>query len=489
MRLRFRPVLSALLLALVLTPAAGADADLVGSIVQIETTFQEPSFHQPWKMQTQSTRTGSGCIIAGGRILTNAHVVSDETFIQVRRAGEAKRYVAEVAAVSHELDLALLKVPSKAFFEGTKSVAIGDLPAIGDTVTALGFPEGGTRITITEGIVSRIDRGQYSHSYFDNLTCQIDAAINSGSSGGPVLAGGKIVGVAFQTGHGENIGYVIPVPVVKHFLADLEDGRHDGVPGVVFAWQALDNEQMRRTMRIPEDETGILVTRIAPRFAGDDKMKAHDVLLTIDGFDVAGDGTIATRPGERITFRWAIDRKQVGEALPLRVLRDGQVKEVILTLDAAKRGYGNLVPRRLYDVRPTYYILGGLVFSPLTMNYYDAWDSWSDVPINLKRYYYESRTAENEERQEIVVMIDYLPDELNVCYDFEDSIVSMANGKKINSMRDLVEAIESHQGDDHRIVFEDNGWEVVFERSVMEKRGPSILARYGVPADRSTDLK
>jgi S1-C subfamily serine protease len=91
---------------------------------------------------------------------------------------------------------------------------------------------GGDQISITEGIVSRIGFSQYSHSGINqHLLVQIDAAINPGNSGGPVVQNGQVVGVAFQ-GHmqAENTGYLIPIPVVQRFMADIEDGVYDGHP-------------------------------------------------------------------------------------------------------------------------------------------------------------------------------------------------------------------------------------------------------------------
>lgn len=477
-------------------PAAGRAEDDVeaedrwGSIVQITTTYQTADYTHPWRMDGQETRTGSGCVLEGQRVLTNAHVVSDHTFVQVRRAGRAERTIAKVTAVSHELDLALLSVEDPAFFEGAVPLELGQMPRIGDPVRALGFPEGGTRITVTEGIVSRIDRGFYAHSYREHLLCQIDAAINAGSSGGPVVGrDGRIAGVAFQTGYGENQGYMVPPPVIRHFFRDLEDGAHDGVPVVPFAWQTMDNPQLRAHYRLPDGRTGVLITRVAPAFLGVDALQEKDVLLSIDGTDVANDGSIALRRDERILFPHVFELRQVGETVPCVLFRDGAVREVTLTLDRAKRSYGTLIPRMQYDERPRYYVAGGLVFSPLTANYFRSWASWEDVPLTLRRYYDEMRTVENAERQEVVVLIDYLADALNVGYDFEDCVVKTVNGRRILSLEDVVDAIESHEGETHRIAFEEYDWEIVLDRARLEERNQAILERYAVPHDRSADLR
>jgi S1-C subfamily serine protease len=475
---------------LFLTAIAAAQDPVRSAIVKVYTTSQEANYGRPWEMRTQEDATGSGCVIVGNRVLTNAHVVSDRTFVQVQRADLPDKYVAEVAAVSHELDLALLTVADPTFFKGVEPLVLGDLPSAGDSVVALGFPSGGTRIAVTEGVISRIDRDHYSHSSLDNLVCQIDAAINSGSSGGPVLGDGVIVGVAFQVGRGQSVGYMVPAPVVRHFLTDIEDGRHDGVPAVVFRWQVLENAQLRHHCRMADDHSGVLITEIAPLFGGDGKLRARDVLLGIDDSDVANDGTVEFRPGERIGLLYVIDRKQMGESITFHVLRDGKPVDVTLVLSEAKRSYGYLVPRRKYETRPSYYIVGGLVFSPLTENYYDTWDKWDDVPLHLQRYWWEMRAPANAAREELVVLTDVLPDELNVGYTgFEDYVVREVNGKPVGSLEQLVEIFEGSDGPVHRLLFEDTAAEIVLKRENLGARSKEILERYRVPADRSDDLK
>jgi S1-C subfamily serine protease len=475
---------------LLLVPFVRAEDRIRSSIVKVYTTSQRADYSRPWEMESQHDLTGSGSIIAGKRILTNAHVVSDQTFVQVQRADLPDKYVARVAAVSHEFDLALLTVADEKFFAGAEPLPLGELPSAGDPVVTLGFPMGGTRIAVTEGVISRIDRETYTHSSFDNLVCQIDAAINPGSSGGPVLSEGAIVGVAFQTGDGQSIGYMVPAPVVRHFLKDLEDGRLEGAPVLPMKWQVLENAQLRQHSRMADGQSGVRVTKLAPLFEGDDKLRIHDVLLGLDDYAIANDGTIEFRPGERIDFLYAIDRKQVGEPVTAHVLRDGKPRDVTLVLSAAKRSYGYLVPRQLFEERPSYYVVGGLVLCPLTSNYLGTWDDWDNVPNRLQRYWYEMRTSENASREQIVVVTDVLPDELNVGYEgFEDFIVTEVNGKPIRSLRDVVTAIEGNGDTVHRIEIEESLAEVVFRREDLKERGPLILERYRVPADRSADLR
>ena len=75
-------------------PSRAEEPDIRRSVVKIFTFAQSSNYYQPWQMNAQQAMTGSGAIIAGGRILTNAHVVSDQVYIQVRKAGDPKKYTA-----------------------------------------------------------------------------------------------------------------------------------------------------------------------------------------------------------------------------------------------------------------------------------------------------------------------------------------------------------------------------------------------------------
>ena len=91
--------------------------------------------------------------------------------------------------------------------------------AMQEQVLVVGYPTGGDNTSITSGVVSRVEVTQYVHAASHLMAIQIDAAINPGNSGGPALRGDVVVGVAFQNlPHADNIGYIIPLPVVRRFL-------------------------------------------------------------------------------------------------------------------------------------------------------------------------------------------------------------------------------------------------------------------------------
>jgi S1-C subfamily serine protease len=463
-----------------------AQHGLEEATVKVYSVYAEYDYAMPWQLSQQARGVGSGCIISGNRVLTNAHVVADQTFIQVKRAGQAKKYNAAVAIVAHECDLALLQVDDPSFFAGVKPLRLGALPRMRDKVAVYGFPMGGEELSITEGVVSRVEHSYYSHSGAQLLACQIDAAINPGNSGGPVIKNGKIVGIAFQ-GYmfAQNIGYMVPAPIIEHFLKDSEDGKYDGIPAVGIELQDMDNPALRAHLQMGAAQTGVLIQYITPDSSAQGILQIGDILLAIEGRPVANDGTIPFRGTERIHLANAVHKKFMGEAVRCRILRDGEVMDVTIPLGTTL-GSGRLVPYTQYDTAPTYYIIGGLVFQPLTRNYLETWDNMEDVPVHLATYYYRGR--QSGDRRQVIVLTNILGDELTVGYnDFKDHVITHVNGKAISHMEDLAEAIEGNEGQYH-VVTDEWGNQIVLERGKINETQKMILERYKIDTDRSADL-
>ncbi|HNY26733.1 MAG TPA: serine protease [Candidatus Sumerlaeota bacterium] len=462
------------------------EESLKDSIVKIYTVFNRPDNYRPWQMAGQRSSTGSGCIIEGKRILTNAHVVADQTFIQVMRAGEAEKYVARLETVAHDCDLALLRVDDESFFEGAEPIPLGQLPCIQDKVAVYGFPQGGTKLAITEGVVSRVEHLTYAHSEADLLCCQIDAAINPGSSGGPVISNHRIVGVAFQGCEtGQNIGYMVPAPIIERFLHDIHHGRYGGVPALGLSCQCMENRAIRKKFGMPPGASGILVNQVDPKSSAQGVIQADDILVSVDGMHVANDGTVEFRKGERTSFLYAVHRHFIGDRIPMEILRGGQPLKVEVEL-SLKWENMYLVPRHQYEKMPSYYIIGGLVFSPITANLLAEWETFEDAPRKLVHYYDKDPEPG---RDEVITLIQVLAHEVNVGYEeLYYTIINTINGVKVRDMRHLVSLFEEAEGDYYTIQNED-GVRIVLSRKMVGATNHEILDCYRIPADRSEDLK
>jgi len=487
-------LLLALAAAVTLLPASRAQTPPVASrvaeaIVKIYTIQDVPDYYNPWSMRGPRSTTGSGCIVKGNRILTNAHVVGDETFIQVRRYGEARKVQARVLSVSHEADLALLAVDDDTFFDGVTPLDIGQLPQAQQEVLVYGFPLGGDMLSVTKGVVSRIEHQTYAHSSCRFLAGQIDAAINPGNSGGPVMEGNKVVGVVMQSiQQADNIGYMVPVPILRHFLDDIEDGSYDGFPSMGAVLQDLENPDMKRMFKVQDSDTGVLVARVLPGSAAEGYLREGDVLVSVDGTPIADDGTVEFRPKERTSVAYVVQEHQVGDPLEVGILRDGAPISLNFPLNRSMQ-QDWLVPMELYDRLPTYYVYGGVVFCPLTKNVLQAWGSnwYNTAPKELVAQL--SFNFPEKDGQEIVLVLKVLPADINEGYhNLANWVVESVNGEAILNLRDLIRKVE---GSDSPFVVLAGavGHQIVLDRARAEEAAARVLATYRVPSDRSADLR
>ena len=469
--------------------AAVQDNDIRDSMVKIYSVQIEPYYYDPWSMNRPTYSSGSGCVIEGRRILTNAHIVSDHSFLQVRRHGDATKYTARVIAVSHAADLALITVADETFFKDIVPLQLGDLPEVQQEVAVYGFPQGGDTLSITKGVISRIEHDAYAHSSIELLAVQIDAAINSGNSGGPVMIGSRVSGVVMQyLEDSENIGYMVPTPVIKHFLTDLADGRYDGIPEDGIVVQSMENESLKKKYRMDRRQTGVLVLSVMPGAPAEGIVKPGDVILSIDGQAVADDGTIEFRPRERTSSAYLVQRHQIGDKLALGVLRRGRQKKLTIDLNRAV-GTLDLVARERYDVKPTYFIYGGLIFVPLTQNYLMSWGSdWYDsAPKNLVALYQFGQPRVKGEQA--VILSKVLPAEVNSGYhQFRDLRIIAVNGKEIRNLQELIGIVDKPAKKSSIEFQSDLGLKIVLDRQQVASAKAQMLKTYSVPADRSENL-
>jgi len=471
-------------------PVSSAVLDVREAIVKVYTVSNSPDYYNPWSMRGPQGVSGSGCIIENNLILTNAHVVSDHTFLQVRKYGETERYQAQVVAVSHLTDLALLKVEDPAFFEGEPALLFGELPEIQQEVLVYGFPMGGDMLSITKGIISRIEHQPYVHSSSSFFAGQIDAAINPGNSGGPVLVDDKIVGVVMQgISSSQNIGYMVPVPVIRHFFDDLKDGTYDGYPSLGVGLQDMENKGLRKYYQMEDGLSGVLINQIIPGSPADGYLQAGDILLSFEDYTIGNDGTVEFRTNERTQLTYVIQQKQIGENIRMEILREGKKISIDLNLSRSLKK-DRLVPMEEYETLPSYYIYGGLIFCPLSKNLLDIWGSqwYQSAPKELIYPLLNSNIPEKEDQQ-VVVLLKTLAANVNEGYQNVNSwVVDKVNGEKIWSLSDMIKKVENNL--DLYIVFEDK-WsqQIVIDREKAENTHQEILETYRIPFDRSEDLR
>lgn len=453
------------------------DDKVLNAVVKINAVYSKANFTRPWLNHPQFHGSGSGVVIRGNRILTTAHNIADATYITVEKRNDANSVSAKVEMVDHQCDLAILSVSDKDFFEDIVAFEIGDTPPTKTEVLAVGYPIGGSGLSITKGIISRIEITTYNHSMANSfLAAQVDAALNPGNSGGPIIFSGKIVGIAFQ-GCGNGIGYMIHSEIIKHFLKDSEDGIIDGFGDLQASLLSLENPDTRRFFKMKDDQSGVLVYNVTRIPGMERQLQDNDIILAINDKKLMNNGNL----NSNTLFTTEIHSKQMGEHIKLKILRNAQEKEISIT---PIKYSGKILPM-IYNTRPSMYMIGGLVFTPLSYNYLNELSVEDQLPPNLIEEIGKEKIRSDEQ---VIVLSEILGDEVNLSYQgFAYSILEEINNKRIYNIKELAETIDNLKDEFVVFKFKDKS-SIILSLNKMKSAQSRIMHNYGLQSDRSNDL-
>ncbi|MBI2823916.1 MAG: trypsin-like peptidase domain-containing protein [Planctomycetia bacterium] len=479
---------------LALAPAAAwAGQDSVRpSVVKIHTTSRLPDFLRPWTKAAPRDMSGTGFVIDGKRIVTNAHVVAYPSQIYVQGYQSSEKFPAKVAAISAAMDLAVLTVEDETFFADRPALALDDgLPRVKASVNVYGYPIGGDQISVTEGIASRVE---YTTYYLDasGLRIQIDAALNPGNSGGPAVSDGKVIGVAFSgLAKAENIGYLIPAEELRTFLDDLKDGHYDGKPRLWDEFQTTENDTLRSWLKIPKDVGGCMVTKLATG-SGQSVLSESDVVTHVGPHALDRSGNVRLGDDLQVMFAYYVPKLAHDGVVPLSIIRGGQPMQVDVPV-AAQRKY---VLPHLDGAYPSYFILGPMVFSTASAElarglHADArWFNFLTEKKNPLAMRASDQPAFDGEEL-VIVPSQFFSHRLTKGYDSPTlQVIQELNGVPIKNLAHLVEMLRDSKDEFLRFKFAGTGVEeLVFRRQELLDATEDILTDNGIRKQCSDELE
>jgi len=472
-------------------PAAGRNDAVENSVVKVFSTVRYPDYFRPWTKEAPSEISGTGVVIEGKRILSNAHVVNYASQVQIQANQSGDKISATVAAMDPGIDLAVLKLDDETFFDTHAPLERAKaMPEIKDAVMVYGYPTGGSTLSITKGIVSRIEFAPYNFPA-SGLRIQIDAAINPGNSGGPAVAGDKMIGLAFShLLNAENIGYIIPCEEIELFLQGVAAGNYEGKPAMFDDFQTLENPALRTFLKLDKSVHGIVLNEPAnpdPAYP----LKQWDVITQIGDTPVDDEGMIKSG-SLRLRFTYMVQRTVRNGKVPLTLIRAG--KE--MRIDLPVRPKLPVVLPGLDGAYPSYFVYGPLVFSTATREFLHSLErqesgSWTSLLINsgsplVKRA--ADLQAFDGERL-VVISSPFFPHKVAQGYSNPvTEVVKSVNGITIKNLNHLVEVLRDCRDPMITIEFENRGAEsLVFPRGDIAVSTEEILTDNGVRSQGSPD--
>ncbi|KAK1744765.1 trypsin-like serine protease [Skeletonema marinoi] len=396
------------------------------AVVKIYATHSDPDFLIPWQKRHQTTSTSSGFVI-------------DVPGLGLRNDDQFQPF----------------------------AMPIGSLPMLQDDVEVIGYPAGGDSLCVTKGVVSRIEMQEYAQAGARLLAMQIDAAINPGNSGGPVVNDElEVVGVAFQgidEESIENVGYVVPSSVVRHFLEDVRrnNGIYTGFCQLGIEVSFLENKAYRKFLKMANLDgenkriSGVCVRRVQPSAGAYGILKSMDVVMAVDGIPV-GDVATAT------------------------IFRDGKEMEVSIPVSPIK----DLVPSHYNNKPPPYLICSGFVFTALSVPYLDAKGAWDDFYTEDVSYLLGLvHTPLKQKGDEVVVLAQVLAHEANLGYEhLIDLHLLKFNGVEVKSLGHLNDLISENEEQFMTLEFapEEGGRLIVMERALCEQATEDVCKEHSI---------
>jgi len=463
--------------------------DIETKVVRVLSTKKSNYYHKPWKSPDFTTMRASGFFFRDeknypnrrGLILTNAHVVEMAESIKISNGREKRQYSVKCIGACNMADFAVLEMEPEdlAVYESRNGkvapLDLGDSDSlrVGDKVRGWGYPLGGEGISKSEqGEVNRIEVSRFAYSLEDWLMVQASLQQNRGNSGGPVLKGDKVIGMAFQgIRQSDRINYFVPINLVRSLIPLLE--HQEKVPRWRYVVQHMF-PRLKAYYKLKPDEGGVLLDYVIPGGGPHSfGLRKDDILMEIDGHEIDNFGDIFFNPlQQKVFFGEILNRKKVGDPLTVKVKRKGEILEIS---GAVTPGLPRLVPKIFTPAN--YFIFSAVGFVELT---YNCIENLGKSGESFKEKYLEDHPE--EPHQKIVIVSEIFPE-----YELDKSVsyvkrVEKINGVKVINIAHLYDTIQSlkAKGEEKALLEIDGKLQLPLDLKDAERLDSEVRAKYGI---------
>ncbi|MBI5063181.1 MAG: PDZ domain-containing protein [Desulfatitalea sp.] len=466
-------------------PESPLPASAQRSLMRVTVTSQGYVFHRPWQQRRSVTQTAIGAIVAGRRILVTGTLVADQRYIELEALDTQEKMAARVAVVDYEANLALLEPVDKGFLSGRTAFELAPDAALGERLTIWQVKPNGDVVS-TDSQLTSVELGIFSLDQFFltyRLSSSLQYRFNNVTL--PVVREGALAGLVLrQNATGQTIE-VIATPVIRHFLADAQDGGYAGFPTAGFHYGATTDPQLRRYIGLPDGQHGIYVQKVIKGGPADKSgLQAGDVIVKMGDYPITKEGQFEDPLYGRSSVVHLIRTLyHVGDTLNLQVYRQGRTLPIEVGLDH-RRPDQYLVPPYLYDQAPSYLIVGGVILQELSMPYLREFGAdWaSTAPIHLLYYQQNQDYLNGDQREKIVIISDTILTLYSIGYEnLSNLVVTQVNGKPIGKLADVRRALASPVNGFYKIELQQHPKVIYLDPKELPLIDQLIGQRYQIP--------
>ena len=481
-----RRILLAATLTVPSLSSLGADNRQVAwqdSIVRFDVTRNDHNFRVPWDKRAQ-TVSKLGAVIDGNEVLTTALGLANHTLVRLQKGGRGRWYDGEVKWVDYQANLAVVGVGDQTFWNGLVPVQFGGADQLRDNLQVVRWRAGNIERRAAE--FSRFTVADANFNQAPRIELKASSEIEGAGRGELMVSGGKAVGlVASKSG---STCSVIPGPFITAALKLRAEGDYKGLGYFDFIWQPASNPATTEYFKLDGPARGVLVIKPSTRPGAKSPLKLHDIILEVDGFpvDIQGD-YLDPDYGHVIMEYLACRNKWAGDTVKFKIWRDGKTEEIDYPLPKADFT-ANLVTDRPDDTEPTYLVVGGLVFVPLSAEYLSSWgkDWQRNAPFRL--VFYNNQKPETTQRS-LVVLSLVLPDFYNIGYQerkAQNLVLDKAYGHRIDTLESLANALQTPGDGFHVFEFKKGSslQKIILDAETLEEANQRIAKRYRIPRMR-----